>query len=213
MENQNLLYSIIEKYFKNYPNKEDLFQVGAIGFINAYYKFDESFGAKFTTYAYPYIFGEMKKLVREDKSIKISREIHKTALLIERTTQLLRQALMREPTISDISYELGISELEVVQAIKSTSTIHSMDETIYSDGKDMTLADFVGDDRGQNLDEILMVREQLEELSEFERKLIEGRYFSDLTQAEVARQLGISQVQVSRNEQKIFSKIKPKLAA
>lgn len=213
IENQNLIYSIMEKYFKNYPNKEDLFQVGAMGFTKAYYKYDGAQGAKFTTYAYPYIWGEMKKFVREDKSLKISRDIHKVASLVEKTAQLLRQQYMMEPTVGQIASYLGLAEEEVVRAIKSSYAVQSMEQPICSEGKEMVLADFIQDDRGENIDDILMLKEELASLSPFEQSLIQKRYFSDMTQAETAKMLGISQVQVSRKEQKILEKMKTGLAA
>ena len=102
LENKNLIYSIT-RYFEKYANKEDLFQAGCIGMIMAYNHYDESMNVKFTTYAYPYILGEMKKLVREDKSIKISRNIQMLNLKIEKARVILTQKLMREPSINELS--------------------------------------------------------------------------------------------------------------
>lgn len=106
-ENKNLIYSI-SHYFENYPNKEDLFQAGVMGLITAYKNYDASFNNKFTTYAYTYILGEMKKFVREDKGIKISRDITKLNLQIEKTSILLTQKLMRQPTIKELADYLEI---------------------------------------------------------------------------------------------------------
>ncbi|MDD3341628.1 MAG: sigma-70 family RNA polymerase sigma factor [Bacilli bacterium] len=213
IQNQNLIYSIMEKYFKNYSNKEDLFQVGAIGFIKAYAKFDGEQGAKFTTYAYSYIWGEMKKFVREDKGFKVSRDIHKMAILVEKTSQYLRQQLMQEPTIGQIANYIGIEETYVVRAIKSSYAMQSMEQPVCSEGKEMVLADFISDDSTSNIDDILMLREEFAALSPFEQELLQKRYFSDMTQAETAEALGISQVQVSRKEKKILEKIKTGWAA
>lgn len=213
IDNQNLIYHIIDRYFKNYPNKEDLFQVGAMGFTKAYYLYDKAQGAKFTTYAYSHIWGEMKKFVREDKNLKISRDIHKVASLVEKTSHLLRQQYMREPTVGQIAAYLGLEETEVVRAVKSSYAVQSMEQPVCSDGKEMVLADFISDDRETNIDEILMLRDEIASLSPFEKSLIEKRYFSDMTQAETAKLLGMSQVQVSRKEQKILQKMKTGLAA
>lgn len=211
IENQNLIYSIAN-YFKNYSNKEDLFQVGAMGFIKAYKKYDKSMNVKLTTYAFPYILGEMKKFVCEDRTVKVGRDIQKKSILIERTTHLLTQKLMREPTISELAMYLNFPEETIVGAVKSSYMVYSMDEVLTDQGKEMTLNDFLGD-KDQNIDQLIMLREELSELSDFERKLIEKRYFSDMTQAETARILGMSQVQVSRKEQKILTKMRRGLAA
>ncbi len=210
-ENRNLIYSIAAN-FKNYPNKEDLFQVGAMGLIKAYRKYDPSMNVKLTTYAYPYILGEMKKLVREDKSIKISREIFKLSLLIERTIVLLTQKWMREPTIEELSDYLNIPETYLVQAMKSNYKTCSMDEPIRDEGKDMTLSDVIPSGQKDNLDDLILLRQQLSCLTPLERRLIENRYFSDMTQSETAKKLGMSQVQVSRKENKILTKMRSGLA-
>lgn len=211
-ENRNLIYSIAS-YFKNYPNKEDLFQVGAIGLIKAYRKYDPSMNVKLTTYAYPYILGEMKKLVREDKGVKVSRDISRLSLLIERTIVLLTQKWMREPTIQELAEYLQIPESYIVQSMKSNYPIYSMDEPIHNEGKDMTLSDVIPNCTTSNIDDLILLREQLSSLTPFERSLIEKRYFSDMTQSETAKTLGMSQVQVSRKENKILTKMRSGLAA
>ena len=110
---EKLIYSVM-KIFRNYPNKEDLFQVGCIGLINAYNNYNSNINAKFSTYAYSYILGEMKKLVREDKGIKISRNISKLYTQIEKANMYLTQKLMRTPTIKEIAYLLQIDETKII---------------------------------------------------------------------------------------------------
>jgi len=210
LENKNLIYSIT-RYFEKYANKEDLFQAGCIGMIMAYNHYDESMNVKFTTYAYPYILGEMKKLVREDKSIKISRNIQMLNLKIEKARVILTQKLMREPSIYELSDFLELPEDVVCEAINSTKTIYSIDEPINSDGKDITLQDTIGKVDNMHIDDLIQLRNELELLSPFERRIIEERYINDLTQQETAKSLGISQVQVSRNEKKVLIKLKNKL--
>lgn len=207
--NQNLIYKLTH-YFKNYENKEDLFQVGCIGLINAYKKYDPNFNVKFTTYAFPYILGEMRKYVREDKGIKISKEISKLNLQIEKATILLTQKLMREPTLNEISIFLNIPYNELNEAINSINKIVNLDSSINDDK--LTLYDVIKD-KELDIDSILSLKDALSELNEFERNLIVNRYYNDLTQSETAKLLGISQVQVSRNEQKVLTKLRSKIAS
>lgn len=211
-ENKNLIYSI-SHYFENYPNKEDLFQAGVMGLITAYKNYDPNFNNKFTTYAYTYILGEMKKYVREDKGIKISREITKLNLQIEKATILLSQKLMRQPTIKEIANYLEIDEYFVAEAVKSVNVLQSLDEPINNDGKQITLYDTVGESKNSNLDELIALRNELATLPDLERNLIEQRYMNDMTQSETAKILGMTQVQVSRREQKVLMKLKDKLVA
>ena len=211
-ENENLIYSLTH-YFRYYPNKEDLYQAGMMGLISAYQKYDSTFGVKFTTYAYPYILGEMKKLVREDKSVKVSRDIQSISIHIERAITLLSQKLMKVPSIREISEFLQIPENVVEMAIRSKESIHSLDEAIKEDSKVLTLADFIEDKKKCDLDDLISLKQELLNLSPFEKKLIEQRYFEDYTQSETAKSLGLSQVQVSRKEKKILEKIKQNIAA
>lgn len=198
LQNQNLIYSIM-KYFYNYPNKADLYQAGCIGLIEAYYKYQNNYNTKFTTYAYPYILGEMRKLVREDKGIKISRNISSLYLKIEKASILLSQKLMREPTISEISTFLEIDESLVVEAINSTNLLLDVDEIPIS--------------HRDNLNDYIYLKEELSKLSNEEWNIIQNRYLDDRTQSETANIMGMSQVQVSRKEQKVLQKLKSRLVA
>ena len=212
IDNQNLIYSITHN-FTNYPNKDDLFQAGTLGLINAYYRFDLSMGVKFTTYAYPYIVGEMCQLVRKDKGIKVSRNISKLNLMIEKASILLSQQLMREPTISELSNFLEVSEYELYEAIRSNNVIQSIDEAITDDEKELTLHDVISQETEVDVDDLILLRQALENLDDFERDLIVNRYMRDMTQSETSKVLGMSQVQVSRKEQKILMKLKDKLVS
>lgn len=212
IENKNLIYSITHN-FTNYPNKDDLFQAGSLGLINAYYHFDPNVGVKFTTYAYPYIVGEMSQLVRKDKGIKVSRNISKLNLMIEKASILLSQQLMREPTISELSNFLEISEYELYEAMRSNSVIQSIDEAINDDDKELTLHDVISQADNIDLDDLILLRQALENLDDIEKDLIVNRYMRDMTQSETSKVLGMSQVQVSRKEQKILMKLKDKLVS
>ena len=196
LEYEKLIYSVM-KIFRNYPNKEDLFQVGCIGLINAYNNYNSSINAKFSTYAYSYILGEMKKLVREDKGIKISRNISKLYTQIEKANMYLTQKLMRTPTIKEIAYLLQIDEYLLVEALNSTNSLLDIDD--------------IQIDNTNDYSNNIMLKEELSKLSMEELDLINKRYMQDMTQNEVADILGISQVQVSRKEHKVLEKLKTRL--
>lgn len=210
MQHQNLIYSIIH-YFEGYKNKEDLFQVGAIGLIQAHKKYDPNMGTKFSTYAYTYILGEMKKLVMEDKGIKINREINSLNSKIEKTKILLSQKLMREPSTNELAQFLELPEAIIVDALCSKNQIASIDEPMNKDGKEITLHDTLGQRETLSIDTLIDLKNELERLSKEERELIERRYLNNLTQSETAEVLGISQVQVSRKEQKVLTKLRSRL--
>ena len=208
-ENQGLVYAIAG-YFKNYKNKEDLYQAGYLGIINAYNHFDTSLGCKFSTYAYTYILGEMRKLVREDKSYKVSRSISKMNLLIEKAYILLSQKLMRYPSTKEIAAYLNVDEYLVCEAMMSTNSVKSIDETI-KDDNGCTLQEVIG--YSENVDDLIMLKDSLLKLNEKEQELIRNRYMNNLTQRETSNLMNMSQVQVSRNEKKILQKLKSTMAA
>lgn len=208
ISNKNLVYSIAN-YFKNYNSKEDLYQAGFLGLVKAYKNYNNDFGVKFTTYAYNYIYGEMKKLVREDKGIKISREISKLNLKIEKARILLTQKNMKEPSIKELSDYLEIPEHFISEAINSLNKIKSIEEPINSEGKEITLSDVVG--KSDNIDDLILLKDCLNSLNPEEKNIIENRYINNYTQSETSKIIGISQVQVSRKENKVLSKIKYKM--
>lgn len=210
LNNEKLIYSITN-YFKNYNSREDLYQAGCLGLINAYKKYDPNMNCKFTTYAYPYILGEMRKLVREDKGIKISREITKLNLKIEKAYVLLTQKLMKEPTTYEIASYLEIPEYYVSEAILSLNKIKSIDEPVNGEGKEFTLQDVIG--QSNNIDDLILLRDSLNKLTEDEKELINNRYVNDYTQSETSKIIGMSQVQVSRKEHKVLEKLKQKMVA
>ena len=210
LNNEKLIYSI-SNYFKNYNSREDLYQAGCLGLISAYKKYNPNMNCKFTTYAYPYILGEMRKLVREDKGIKISREITRLNLKIEKAYVLLTQKLMKEPTTYEIASFLEIPEYYVSEAILSLNKIKSIDEPVNGEGKEFTLQDVIG--KSNNIDDLILLRDSLNKLTEDERQLINNRYVNDYTQSETSKIIGMSQVQVSRKEHKVLEKLKQKMVA
>lgn len=210
LNNEKLIYSITN-YFKNYNSREDLYQAGCLGLISAYKKYNPNMNCKFTTYAYPYILGEMRKLVREDKGIKISREITKLNLKIEKAYVLLTQKLMKEPTPYEIASYLEIPEYYVSEAILSLNKIKSIDEPVNGEGKEFTLQDVIGE--SNNIDDLILLRDSLNKLTKDEKELINNRYVNDYTQSETSKIIGMSQVQVSRKEHKVLEKLKQKMVA
>ncbi len=211
IKEEKFIYSIIHKYFPNVSNKEDLFQVGYIGFLKAKEKYQEEFGAKLSTYAYPFIYGEIRKYVREDKLLKISRETSLLALKIEKASILLSQKLGRYPTIPELSYYLGIPEDKISEAKNSYNPVYSLDERVNGEGKELTLQDFIAEPEKMDLDLLISLKKELSKLNKEEQRLIEYRYIKDCTQSETAKYLGISQVQVSRNETKILTKLRNRM--
>lgn len=208
-DNQRLVYSI-SKYFKNYQNKDDLYQAGYLGIINACKNYNPNQGCKFSTYAYPYILGEMRKLVREDKGLKLSRQISKLNLMIEKAYILLSQKLMRNPSVSEIANYLEIDEYSVNEALMSTGAIKSIDEPI-GDDANCTLQEVIG--YSENIDDLILLKESLLKLSSKDQELIRNRYINDLTQVETSNVMNMTQVQVSRQEKKILQKLKSQMEA
>ena len=209
-ENEKLIYSITN-YFKNYNSKEDLYQAGCLGLISAYKKYNPNMNCKFTTYAYMYILGEMRKLVRQDRGMKVSRDITKLNLKIEKAYILLTQKLMKEPTIEEISNYLEIPSYLVSEAILSLNRIKSIDEPVINEGKEITLQELIG--KSDNIDDLIMLKQFLNDLTLDEKELIKNRYIDDFTQSETSKIIGISQVQVSRKEHKVLEKLKKRMVA
>ena len=205
----NLIYKMTH-YFNYYDNKDDLYQAGIIGLLEASKKYDKSFNTKFSTFAFKYIYGEMSKLVREDKNIKVSRTNIKLKQDIEKVKEIMRQKLYREPTDYEISEFLNIDIKEIEEALKITNTI-SLDEVISNEEKEITYYDLIGDNI--DLDTRMILKESLESLDNIERKIILDRYFNNYYQSEIASELGLSQVKVYREEQKIKKKLRNKLIA
>lgn len=208
IENENLVHSIINKY-GGYYDRDDLYQVGMIGLINASKNFKEGVGVKFSTYAYNYVLGEVTKYMREDRDIKISRDMIKLKQSISKAKDHLRQKLLREPTNLELSLILEIEEDKISEIEAITSEVKSLDYSYTDD--DMNLYQSIRvEDKGTN-SSILDLRDSIKNLSPEEQQLIYSRYYCDLTQRETSEEMGISQVQVSRKETKILQKLKSQL--
>lgn len=203
---QNFIYKIMQE-FNGYQNKEDLYQVGWMGLIKASKNYNESFGIKFSTYAYKYIKGEMSKLVREDKLIKINRELTKLNLKIEKARILLTQKLMRVPSNIELSDYLEIPVKDIEDAIKSKEPIQSLEYVISSDEKDVMLEDVIQDKKIDMLD-LVNIKEAITKLNNQEKQILNYALVNKLTQTEIANILGMTQVQVSRSLTKVKEKVK-----
>ena len=213
LEYQRLVYSIIRKYSYNEGDFEDLYQVGMMALQKAKENYNPNVGSDFSTYAYLYIKGDIIKYIRENKSIKVSKEYMQLNKLINKTKEYLQQKYMREITLNELSDFLEIPVEKINNAIMSCENIKSMDYEYSEEGKELNLYDYVGYVEKEYSEDIMDLREEINNLEEDDRKLINLRYFEDMTQQETANALGMTQVQVSRKETKILKKIKINLAA
>ena len=210
VDNSKLIYSIISKY-QSYYDKEDLYQIGVIGMIKAYKNYKKDSNTKFTTYAYTYILGEVLKYVNENKSFKLSKEYLVIYKKISEAKTILTQRLMKVPSNFELSIFLEIDEQVINHIEMITREIDRLDRIINEDGKNLILLDTIKDEKAETSVDSMMLYEEINKLPIDERKLLKERYFLDKTQSETAKILGINQVQVSRNEQKILKKLKNNL--
>ncbi len=211
IKNNALLVKSIANRFRNKGvDYDDLFQLGSMGLLKAIYNFDESFCVKFSTYAVPMIIGEIKRFLRDDGEIKISRIIKYNAYKISRFTEEYQLKYSKEPTIEEIANNLSISLEDVVLALDSSKmTVSLYETTVDSEEKIQSLIDKIPSNETEDLRvESIYVKHLISKLSEREQTLVILRYFRDKTQGEVSKILGVSQVQVSRLENKIMKKLK-----
>jgi len=205
--NLRLVYSMAMRFTNTGREMDDLFQVGAIGLIKAIDRFDHSFGVCFSTYAVPMIIGEIRRFIRDDDPVSISRSIKENASLVKHKREDLSKKLGREPTIKELADSLSIETEQVVSALEAVQPMLSINEAVYQDDGDAVyLLDKLkaNDDSGEVIEE-LNLRRLLDTMPPRLQKIIHMRYFMDKTQVEVAEQLGISQVHVSRLEKHAFA--------
>lgn len=203
----NLIYAIIRKYFKGY-DIEDLYQVGALGVMKASDNYKNDKNTKFSTYAYKYIYGEIYAYINNNKALKINKDYYSLYKKIKEAKNILSQKLMKEPTIYELSCFLEIEPNILENIINSMNKVDSIDRIIYTGGKDVLLSDILKDGRDYYNIDYLLLNEEIDKLPDDEKKLIYLRYYEDRTQSEVANILGLSQVGVSRTEQKTLRKIR-----
>lgn len=220
LENIGLVYSVSRRFAGRGYELEDINQIGTIGLIKAIDKFDDSFDVRFSTYAVPMIAGEIKRFLRDDGMLKVSRSLKENGYRIKKASDELVSQNGREATIEELAAATELSVEDVVVALEANTDVESIYRTIYqNDGNEVYLVDKLSGNSGDTVkDEFAGAQEQLlnsilleqllAELDEMEGKLIMLRYFKEMTQTQVADKLGISQVQVSRLEKKILRKLR-----
>lgn len=213
-ENMGLIHHVVKRFLGRGVEAEDLFQIGAIGLVKAVDRFDLSFGVRFSTYAVPMIAGEIKRFLRDDSMLKVSRSLKELA---GRAARLREQILMErgeEPGVEELAERLGVEAEELVQAMDSSIEVESLQKIVYQgDGEGLSLMDKVdyGKDEQEMLLRRLLLEQLLDTLEPEERQIITLRFFGDQTQTQVAQRLGMSQVQISRMEKKILAALKKRM--
>lgn len=213
-ENVGLIWSIVRRFLGRGQEAEDLFQIGCIGLMKAVDKFELSYDVKFSTYAVPMITGEIKRFLRDDGMIKVSRTLKETAGRVRKAQEMLEGEYGREPTLAELADGLQLAEEEIVMALDASAEVESLNKTIYySDGSDIVLMDKIAEetDRNERLVNHIALQKILSELDEKEQSLIRMRFFEERTQSQVAEVLGVSQVQVSRMEKKLLLQLRKRL--
>lgn len=203
-ENMGLVYSIARRFTNRGYDSEDLIQIGAIGLIKAVQKFNPEFNVQFSTYAVPMIMGEIKRFLRDDGAVKISRSLKENAMKGWRSEEMLRRRLNREPTIKEISEECGIDADLLAQSFEAAAPPESIYESVYDNGdKEIHLLDTIaGEEIEDGIINKVLVDNILAQLNSREKEIILMRYFRGKTQSEIAGVIGVSQVQISRIEKK-----------
>lgn len=213
-ENMGLIHHVVKRFLGRGVEAEDLFQIGAIGLVKAVDRFDLSFGVRFSTYAVPMIAGEIKRFLRDDSMIKISRSLKELAIRAARLREQLFMERGEEPGVDELAESLGVEPEELVQAMDGSAEVESLQKIVYQgDGEGLSLMDKVEQekDEEETLLRQLLLEQLLSDLEPKERKLIVLRFFHERTQTQVAQELGMSQVQVSRLEKKILLSLKRRI--
>ncbi len=213
-ENVGLVWCVVRRFYGRGVEAEDLFQIGSIGLLKAIDKFDLSFDVKFSTYAVPMISGEIKRFLRDDGMIKVSRTLKELSYKAYMTKEKMQEQMQRDPTIEELAAEMQVDKEDLVMALDSGNEVESLYKPVYQkDGNEVSLMDKL-EEKEEQEEKILnrmLLKQLLEELDKDARQLIYMRYFANKTQTEVGRELGISQVQVSRMEKKILKILRGKM--
>lgn len=213
-ENLGLIHHVVKRFLGRGVEAEDLFQIGAVGLVKAVDRFDLSFGVRFSTYAVPMIAGEIKRFLRDDSMIKVSRSLKELAVKAARLREQLLMERGEEPGVDELARRLKVEPEELVQAMDSSIEVESLQKVICqgsSEGVSLMERVEQGHDEQEELLRRMLLEELLSSLEPRERRLIVLRFFYDRTQTQVAIELGMSQVQVSRLEKKILSALKEKM--
>jgi len=209
-ENSGLIWSIARRFFGRGVEADDLYQLGCVGFLKAIQGYDEEYGTQFSTYAVPKISGEIRRFLRDDGAVKVSRGIKERAQSIKSARSSLEQRLGREPTLSEISEQTGLEAADIASAETAVGPTESLQRETGEEGftLEQILGDFGQEDR---LVERVSLRETIDRLPERERCVIALRFFHSLTQDSTARVMGVSQVQVSRLEKRAVERLREML--
>ena len=211
-DNLGLVWSIVHRFKNSYYDKEDLFQIGCIGLMKAINHFDPSYNVQFSTYAVPIIMGEIKRYFRDDGTIKVSRSLKELNIKVTKAKEILRAENNEEPTVEEVARYLEVDVHDVVEAIDSSYYPTSLSEPIYEkDGSTISMEDRLIDKSDHMWFEKIALEMEMEKLDEKEKMIIYMRYQLDYNQEAIAQRLGISQVQVSRLEKKIVTKLRTRL--
>ena len=209
--NLKLVFNLVKRFQNRGYELEDLFQIGCIGLMKAIDKFDLNYDVKFSTYAVPMIVGEIRRFLRDDNPVKVSRSVKELAYKIQQVREILTARLGREPSVGEIAAELSLNREEVVNALEAAQAPTSIYETLHQDdGDPIYLLDQLKGEEEGDLPwlESISINEILQKLPERDRLIIIWRFFEDKTQSVIAARLGLSQVQVSRLERQALIKIK-----
>ena len=210
IENTGLIWSIVRRFLNRGHEGEDLFQIGCIGMLKAIDRFDTEFDVAFSTYAVPMIAGEIRRFIRDDGIVKISRKIKENQMKIMHQREIYINEKKQEPTIEELEKVCDLTKEEIVMAIDASRNVESIDKEMYSKDSAYTLMDLAEDDT--NIEETvlnkIMVQQLMDMLERTERKIINLRYFKNKTQSQVAKEMGMTQVQVSRLEKKILNSMR-----
>ncbi|MEW5952895.1 MAG: RNA polymerase sporulation sigma factor SigF [Bacillota bacterium] len=208
--NLKLVFNLVKRFQNRGYELEDLFQIGCIGLMKAIDKFDLSYNVRFSTYAVPMIVGEIRRFLRDDSPVKVSRSLKESAYKIHQIKDMLTGKLGRDPTVNEVADELGMSREEVVSAMEASQAPASIYETLHQDdGDPIYLLDQLSSQEGDiSWSDRVAVKELLVALPERDRQILIWRFFEDRTQGDIARRLGLSQVQVSRLERQALKKLR-----
>lgn len=210
-DNIGLVWSIVKRYTGRGYEVDDLFQIGSIGLIKAIDKFDLSFNVKFSTYAIPMIQGEIKRFLRDDGIVKVSRIAKENNWKIKKVVMEFEKQYAREPTIDEISKLTGLDKSDIIFAMETDITIDSINRTLYeNDGHEVYLIDSInnGFDEIEKIVDNMVLEKVINILNEEEKNIIKMRYYEGKTQTQIADMMGMSQVQVSRYEKKIIERLR-----
>lgn len=210
IENTGLIWSIVRRFLNRGHEGEDLFQIGCIGMLKAIDRFDTEFDVAFSTYSVPMIAGEIRRFIRDDGIVKISRKIKENQMKIMHQREIYINEKKQEPTIEELEKVCNLTKEEIVMAMDASRNVESIDKEMYSKDSAYTLMDLAEDDT--NIEETvlnkIMVQQLMDMLESKERKIINLRYFKNKTQSQVAKEMGMTQVQVSRLEKKILNSMR-----